>query len=72
MRAAIHAGPSAPAFSRNGARRAFWLVPVSFLITPRSVSRSSSVNRTRYFFCMENRLVSHNLPNSTRNTNPNS
>src|SRR5436190_960027 len=46
----VQLGPSASAFSRICARRTFCDDPLSRLITSRSVSRSSSVRRTIYFF----------------------
>ena len=34
------------------ARRTFWAATRCFLTSPVSVSRSASVSRTMYFFCM--------------------
>src|SRR6266700_4001865 len=48
----VHAGPSASALSRICARRTLHDEPLSFLTTPRRVSRSESVRRTIYFFSM--------------------
>ncbi|OJW13108.1 MAG: hypothetical protein BGO49_20110 [Planctomycetales bacterium 71-10] len=52
IRASVQFGPSASAFRRICARRTFWPVPLSFLTTCASSSRSSSVRRTMYFFCI--------------------
>src|SRR5881227_615436 len=55
----VQAGPSASAFSRICARRTFCDDPLSRLITSRSVSRSSSVRRTIYFFTIAITLLGY-------------